>query len=184
MFTKFAASLLVFVIPAMAAPPWAGGPTITTKSPLPAASVGIPYATTFTATGGKTPYRWTILDTPPGLSFNSGTLSGVPLVANDYSLSVVVVDSKNQSKAASFVLPVNPGPLTIIVPPGCAAGAVCTLTPGMVGVAYQFQVQATGGTPPYTCTPDPDNNLAEFGLTMTPDCWVRGTPTKAGDVHF
>ncbi|MES2222265.1 MAG: putative Ig domain-containing protein [Acidobacteriota bacterium] len=57
-------------------------PTITTASPLPSGQVATPYSVTLAATGGTTPYTWTIStgSLPAGLSINAstGTISGTP----------------------------------------------------------------------------------------------------------
>ncbi len=176
---KSAVSLLLLASMASAAP-WSMGPKITTASPLPTATAAKAYSLTFSAQSGKPPYRWAATTSlPPGLAFsNTGTLSGISSVAATYAIGVVVVDSKNKSAAGSFVLVVSPG----------AAPPPLTINPalpsGTVGQPYNVPLQIQGGTPPYHCDPDPTNNLAEFGLALTTDCWVRGTPSKAGSVHF
>jgi len=138
------------------------------------------YTFTFAAQNGKPPYRWAVSTTlPPGLTFStSGVLSGTPSTAATYSIGIVVVDSKNKSSAGSFILVVSPGS----APPPLTMNPI--LPSGRVGVPYNAPLQIQGGTPPYTCAPDPTNNLADFALTLTTDCWVRGTPSKAGAVHF
>jgi hypothetical protein len=71
--------------------------TITTTSPLPNGTVETPYNVTFAATGGISPYAWTINSgNVPGLSIRStGVLSGVPAAAGSRSITVQVVDSSS-----------------------------------------------------------------------------------------
>jgi hypothetical protein len=69
--------------------------TITSTSPLPNGIVETPYNVTFAASGGTSPYAWTITSgNVPGLSISStGVLSGVPAAASSYSITVQVIDS-------------------------------------------------------------------------------------------
>ena len=69
--------------------------TIATTSPLPNGTVETPYNTTFAATGGRSPYAWTITGgNVPGLAISStGVLSGVPVAVSIYSITVQVIDS-------------------------------------------------------------------------------------------
>lgn len=182
---NYAASVIALALFTCAAPiasaaPWFGSLKISTASPLPNAAQSKPCSVTFSASGGKIPYRWaTTASLPPGLSFSTaGVLSGTPITPATYSIGIVVVDSKNQSKAASFTLTVQPAsaPPLVILPQ--------TLPSGMVGKPYDYQIQIQGGTPPYHCDPDPTNNLAEFGLALGSDCKLSGTPIKPGSVHF
>jgi len=178
---KSLASLLLIAVVGQAAPFWSSGPKITTTSPLPAATTATSYSVTFAAQSGKPPYRWAAnTSLPPGLTFSpSGVLSGTPTVAATYAIGIVVVDSKNKSFAASFALAVSAAttPPPLVIGPAAAP-------PGTVGKPYQWQIPIQGGTPPYTCTPAPDSNLAEFGLVLQPWCVVQGTPTKTGSAHF
>src|SRR5579863_4524464 len=68
---------------------------ITTTSPLPSATLGSSYSAAFQASGGVTPYNWSLNTTPPpGLNFGSnGTLSGTPTQVGTYTISVSVTDS-------------------------------------------------------------------------------------------
>jgi len=63
-------------------------------------------------------------------------------------------------------------------------GGSMMLAPQVVGVPLSIQISITGGTPPYTCLPDPNNNLTQFGLVLEKTCVLHGTPTKAGTVTF
>ena len=81
---------------------------ITTKS-LSDGSVGSSYSQTVQATGGTTPYSWSISSgsLPPGLSINrtTGEISGTPSAAGYFSFEVTVTDSStgaNPGTAKSF----------------------------------------------------------------------------------
>jgi hypothetical protein len=70
-------------------------PLVITTQSLPAATVGVPYSATLTATGGIPPYTWTVISgsLPPGLSLSSaGVISGTPTTAGTYNFTVQVID--------------------------------------------------------------------------------------------
>lgn len=70
--------------------------TITTKA-LKAGRVGVPYRATLKATGGKTPYTWSVVSgsLPKGLRLNSttGAITGTPSEAGTFDLTFQVRDS-------------------------------------------------------------------------------------------
>jgi len=85
--------------------------TITTTSPLPTAAVGSAYSVQFSATGGTSPYTWSVASgsTPPaGLTLSStGLLSGTPTVAaSPATFGITVTDSEAPpvSVTATFTL--------------------------------------------------------------------------------
>ncbi len=100
--------------------------SITTTS-LPPGKVGTSYSTTLAASGGTTPYTWSLVGTlPAGLSFNtaSGVLSGTPTAsAAATPLQFTVKDSGNpvQSQTATFTLTINAGTISVSVSPTNAA---------------------------------------------------------------
>jgi hypothetical protein len=100
--------------------------TITTAS-LPPGHVGTAYSTTLTASGGTTPYTWSLVGTlPAGLAFNTttGVLSGTPTAsAAATPLQFTVKDSGNpvQSQTQTFTLTINAGTITVTVAPRNAA---------------------------------------------------------------
>jgi hypothetical protein len=70
--------------------------TITTAT-LPNGNIGTAYSSTLMATGGATPYTWSVASgtLPVGLMLSSsGVLSGTPLVAGAYTFSIQVKDSE------------------------------------------------------------------------------------------
>ena len=118
--------------------------TITTASPLPSGSAGIAYAHSFQATGGVSPYQWSIVlgSPPPGLLLNTATgqLSGTPSQSGTFNFTVRVVDAANVEFNKTFTLVITQ-PLTITT--------ASPLPPGMPGVFYSHTLQATGGVTPY-----------------------------------
>lgn len=58
-----------------------------------------------------------------------------------------------------------------------------TLPDWTEGLAYSEQLEATGGTPPYTWT-DKNGDLSGTGLSLSSDGLLSGTPTTTGSVSF
>jgi hypothetical protein len=117
--------------------------TATTNS-LPTGHVGSPYDATLSATGGTAPYAWTLTGgaLPAGLALNatSGEITGTPTSnATATELIFQVADSANPPATVSVTLF-----LTISAVP--LAITTTTLPFGQIGVAYQAQLAATGGT--------------------------------------
>jgi hypothetical protein len=149
--------------------------TITTVPPLFSGIVGIPYAQSFSASGGRPPYTWSILSgSVAGLSLDptTGALQGTPQNAGTFNLTVQVADSVGSKVSQNFSVVVNSPSLTLIVTGQLPAGAA--------GVAYsqKLPVTASGGTPPYTWSitsgsvPGLDFDAANVALA--------GTPTTSG----
>ena len=148
----------------------------TTFAAPPAAVKGIAYSVTLTATGGTTPYTWSVNagTLPPGITLSSsGVLSGTPTTTGSYPFSVNVIDANNGIATASITLVVGAGlSLTFGTPPT-----------GQVGVAYTDTLTATGGTTPYTWSVSAGTLPA--GITLNASTGVlAGTPTAGGTSNF
>ena len=142
----------------------------------PAGVVGAAYTDTLTATGGTTPYTWSLNagTLPAGLSLSSaGVLSGTPTTAGSYPFTVNVIDANNGIATASITLVVtNALTLTFGTPPG-----------GVVGTAYTDTLTAAGGTTPYTWSVSAGTLPA--GITLNASTGVlAGTPTAGGTSSF
>jgi hypothetical protein len=150
---------------------------ITTTS-LPNGQAGVAYSTTLTASGGTTPYAWSLVSgtLPAGLSLNasSGAITGTPLTGVSATpLTFKVTDSSNpaQSATAAFALTItsNVSPLSI---------TTTALPSGQVGVAYSTALAASGGTTPYTWSLR--NGTLPAGLSLNAATGaITGTPTAA-----
>jgi hypothetical protein len=81
-------------------------------SALSGAVVNNGYSTTFSASGGTPPYRWTISagSTVPGLQLqtSTGVYAGVPTQQGSYSFTVQVTDAASNSTTHPFALAVAP----------------------------------------------------------------------------
>ena len=92
---------------------------------MPAGTTGVGYSTTFTATGGVSPYTWSITNCTgpcaggniPGLSLvpSTGVESGAPTRPGTYGLTVQVTDSVGTQKQKTY----NP----IIIHQGSSVGS-------------------------------------------------------------
>ena len=83
------------------------GLTITSASPLADGTVGASYSQTLAASGGTTPYTWSVSSgtMPTGLSLsNAGTVSGTPTAAGSFDFVVQVADSGGLTATRSFAI--------------------------------------------------------------------------------
>jgi uncharacterized repeat protein (TIGR03803 family) len=138
------------------------------------AGAGNAFSQVFAATGGVTPYTWTVASgtLPKGLTLSSaGVLSGTPQQygpGSPFTIQVSDAETPAQTAAASFTLPVQ-NTLTI---------TTTTMPTAIVGVKYSAAVAATGGIPPYTWAAGA--NLSSLGLSIDPSTGViSGIPLVA-----
>ena len=143
---------------------------ITTAS-LPAARVGVGYLAVVQATGGVTPYHWSIAAgaLPVGLTLNAtnGIISGTPRAAGTVTFAVRDTDSATPTAQTATKL------LSIAVAP--------TANPalGKVGVPYWTTVAAFAGVAPYHWSVSA--GALPPGLTLNATTGViSGTPTAEG----
>ncbi len=153
-------------------------PSVVTQS-IPNAMGGVPYSKTLTATGGTTPYSWSLnagtLPVPLG---SSGTFSGTPATTASpgvYPFTVMVSGPDGPGFFSSQNLSLNLAAAFQITRPNVVS---------VVGVPYPYALTATGGTPPYknwTVTA----GSVPAGLTLDPTSGAfQGTPTTAGTFTF
>lgn len=162
-----------------------GDPTIAPRRPssfdidtppaaIQASARTVPYKFQFEATGGLTPYTWTLSSgtLPAGLTLSSsGLLSGTPTGSGASTFTLKAQSINGASATRQFSLSVF-NPLAI---------STTTLAHGKVGSAYSVTFGLTGGKSPYTgWHGEPDGALAP-GLTLNSSTGtLSGTPTTAG----
>jgi uncharacterized protein (TIGR03437 family) len=167
---------------------------ITTVS-FASATIGVPYSAGLSATGGTTPYMWSVSAglLPPGLSLNAttGAISGTPS------------DSSSSMRSAANARPQTYEPLSLTFQVQDSQGLIATadlpievaspitiqttsLPPCSVGAAYSFCLAAVGGVLSYAGgvwnvsggTLPPGIGLTTQGQSCSG--FLAGTPTQTG----
>jgi hypothetical protein len=147
---------------------------------LPNGTLQSTYNSTLQASGGTTPYTWsvTVGALPTGLTLNAATgqISGVPTTSGTSAFTVTVTDSATptpQTKSKQFSILVNP----------VLSVSTASLPNGTVGTAYSQQLQSSGGTAPITWSVT--LGTLPTGLTLNSGTGVIfGTPTTATTSNF
>jgi hypothetical protein len=152
---------------------------VVTTTALPPATVGTAYDQTLVASGGTEPYTWALQtgELPQGLTLSAaGRLFGTPTAAGNFTFTVEVTDSETPAQTASRQL-------TLLVnTPGGLAITTQVLPNGTVGAAYTAQLNAAGGTAPYSYSIV--TGALPPGITLSAEGALSGTPTLAGTFTF
>jgi hypothetical protein len=152
--------------------------TVVTTS-LPSGTQNTGYSAMLAATGGVTPYIWSVTagSLPVGLHLNanSGAITGTPSGAGISNFTVQVMD---------FQLSTASAPLSITITPAVALSVTTTSLPsGTAGIAYSATLTAAGGVYPYSWSLT--SGSLPFGLFLNASTGaITGTPTTAGTSNF
>jgi hypothetical protein len=146
------------------------GPAVLTGA-LPASEIGAAYSAALQANGGTGSYTWSLKSgaLPAGLSFASnGVISGTPTASGNFGSLVFQVIDTNSVNALSNSLSIHtataPGIVTAFLPADNA------------GTAYGTNLQAQGGTLPYTWSVR--SGTLPAGLSLNPTTGaITGMPT-------
>lgn len=154
--------------------------------------IGISYKFLLVASGGVTPYTWSLTSgqLPDGLNLSSdGVISGTPTKLGKFTFTAKVVDSQSPTAATNSLtasITINPV-LSLTAAP---------LPSGIVGGIYTGTITASNGLPPYNYTeaiPAGGTSALPPGLTLvtTPGqngapsfATISGTATAAGVFSF
>ena len=144
---------------------------------LPSGTVGTAYSRTFSATGGTTPYTYSVSagSLPAGLTLNAatGVLAGTPTTATTSNFTIQATDRFGATGTRAYSVTINPA---IVVNPA-------TLPAWTLGTAYSQMVSATGGTGSYTFSRSAGTLPAGLALNASTGA-ITGTPTAAGTSNF
>jgi antibiotic biosynthesis monooxygenase (ABM) superfamily enzyme len=142
--------------------------------------VGQSYSQTNVASGGTTPYTYSVSvgELPAGttLSASTGTVSGTPTAGGAFSYAITATDSGSPAQTATQIVSgtIAPATLTLLAP---VSGTT------RVGLPYSQPNIASGGTTPYTYLLFAGSVPA--GTTLnTSTGTVSGTPTTAGAFNY
>jgi hypothetical protein len=159
----------------------AGTPSVATTS-LSDGQVNAAYSQTLSASGGSGTYTWSMISgfLPDGLSLSSstGVISGTPTYADNYSITVLVIDSKGKSASKNLSITILAGPVSI---------TTTSLPIGEVGAWYSAPpLEASGGDGSSYTWSISKGSLPD-GLTLdssTGNIGIGDFPTTAGTYSF
>jgi hypothetical protein len=132
-------------------------------------TVGVAYEGGCSASGGTTPYKWSIAGSlPPGLSLNSGTggIGGIPTAAGSFAFTVTVTDSTTtapKTQSASFTITISTTSSPVVI----SGFQIATVS----SVANQSTVALN------LANAAPTSLTGNLCLTFKPDASVAGAGT-------
>jgi hypothetical protein len=148
---------------------------------LPPGNQGAAYVEQIAAVGGTPPYTWKLVSgaLAPGLVLqsSSGTVSGDPQSAGDFSFTVQVTDSSPTPQTATQALGLTigtAGPLMI---------TTTALLDAIAGSPYEAMIVAAGGTPPYRWSLADGALPGNLSMNETTGA-IAGTPSLTGITSF
>jgi Tfp pilus assembly protein PilV len=147
-------------------------PTITGPASLQDWTINRDYpGTAIVATNGTTPYAWSAINMPPGMSINAatGVVFGTPSATGPFAPTITLTDASGAIDTQGYAIKINTTP---------SITAPLTLPAWTVGQAYPSQtMSASDGTLPYTWAASglPTNLGINAGTGV-----ISGTPNSAG----
>jgi uncharacterized repeat protein (TIGR03803 family) len=146
---------------------------VTTVS-LPNGTNGAVYSQALAATGGQTPYNWSLISgsLPTGLTLaTNGVISGTPTTNGTDNFTVQVTDPFSATATQTLALTVVSLQVT-----------TSALAYGTNGLGYSQQLSAANGHPPYSWSLL--SGSLPTGLTLASNGLISGTPTTNGTFKF
>ncbi|WP_294254984.1 putative Ig domain-containing protein [uncultured Sphingomonas sp.] len=159
-----------------------GAPTIAlTPTTLTGATAGVAYSQTITASGGVSPYTYSVTAgaLPAGLTLSSsGTLSGTPSAGGTFNFTVTATDSSSGAGApfsANRAYSLTVAAATITITP-------TSLSPWAAGAPYSQTLTASGGNGAYTFAVTA--GALPPGWTLSSSGVLSGTATASNNYNF
>ncbi|MBJ6610620.1 MAG: cellulase family glycosylhydrolase [Candidatus Thiothrix moscowensis] len=151
-----------------------------TTTNLSNGTVGAAYSAQVSASGGTSPYTWSVAagSLPIGLTLGSnGKITGTPTTAGAFNFTLAVNDQNNvtDTQAVSMTVAAQP----VVLPPNITT---ISLTAGTAQTAYNATLQASSGTAPYNWSVS--SGSLPTGLSLSAAGVISGTPTTAGTASF
>jgi large repetitive protein len=149
-------------------------PGITTTS-LGNGTVGVAYNQTLAASGGISPYNWTLSNgsLPGGLNLSStGIIAGIPTTAGTSTFIVMATDNTGIKATKTLSIVVNTTPVI----------RTFSLANGAVGTAYNQTLKGSDGTAVYNWSLI--KGSLPGGLNLSPSGIIAGIPATAGTFSF
>ena len=149
-------------------------PVITTPAQLATGLVGTAYSVSLAASGGTTPYTWSLSTgtLPAGLSLSStGVISGTPTAPGTSNFVVQVQDDNGLTDTETYSVTMS----DLVI-------ATTTLPTAVKGVAFSHSLIGTGTSTPLTWAVTA--GTLPVGITLSTGGVFSGTPTAAGSSIF
>jgi D-hexose-6-phosphate mutarotase len=123
--------------------------------------------------GAPTPTLTESGSLPPGIRFANGTIRGTPTALGTFHLTFTANNGVGPKKVQHFTLTVLGFHIVST-----------TLPTGTKGKAYSAKLSAIGGSAPYAWATSNGHALSKFGLSLTMNGVVHGTPRRTGTLRF
>jgi hypothetical protein len=152
-------------------------PITVNPSSLPNGTTGTPYSQTVTASGGTSPYIFTVSagSLPNGLSLAAGgAITGTPSVAGTFNFTIQAEDANTSTGTRAYSVTISTAPLTI---------NPTSLPAGQVGTAYNQTVVASGGNGNYSYAVVAGALPTGLSLDSSSGA-ITGTPSAGGTFNF
>lgn len=145
---------------------------------VPVGQVGVAYSQALAATGGTSPYTWSVTSgtLPAGLTLSAaGVLGGTPTATGLTAFTVQVADSASRTATATYPLNITAASTLVV--------STTSLPSGTKGAAYSKTLTSIGGVGPYTWSIS--SGVLPAGISLnTSTGELTGTPSATGTSSF